>query len=254
MKEERPSPQKSSSPTKLSRSREQRKNIFRLAVSPARKFTEPRRKGEGTETKRSSEASEVVLGGKKDLARGGNGNSSIGRGRPSAKEEGNKKGGRREGGESRTARCGPTVSERMMRGGKNQRGRGRDLGREGRPDSIHSIRLQSWSDPSQQGSACMPFTFKHRLDRLKDHASFVQNILFEGASFALMFSHIAREWGTYLELSFSGGREDGRGIGETGPASERQKRFEEKVRSAFLHHLSAGICYALRFFLGEQQY
>ena len=52
----------------------------------------------------------------------------------------------------------------------------------------------------------MPFTFKHRLDRLKDHASFVQNILFEGASYALMFSHMAREWGTYLELAFSGER------------------------------------------------
>ena len=28
-----------------------------------------------------------------------------------------------------------------------------------------------------------------------------------------------------------------------------KKRFEEKARSAFLHHLSAGICYALRIFL-----
>ena len=105
---------------------------------------------------------------------------------------------------------------------------GRDLGREGRPDSIHSIKLPSWSHPSQQGSACMPFSSKHRLDCLKDHAScqgsFVQNILFEGAFFALMFSPIAREWRTYLELPFSEEREDGRGIGETGPASERQKK------------------------------
>ena len=61
-------------------------------------------------------ASEVVFGGKKDLARGGNGNSSIGRGRPRRRreQERRKEGGGR--GESRTASCGPTVSERMMRG------------------------------------------------------------------------------------------------------------------------------------------
>ena len=64
-----------------------------------------------------------------------------------------------------------------------------------------------------------------------------------------MFSPIAREWETYLELPFSGEREDGRGIGETGPASEWQKkRFEEKARSAFLHHLSGNLLRTPIFF------
>ena len=145
------------------------KNIFRLAVSPARKFTEPRREGRGGGNKEVLLRSEVVFGGQK-------GPRGLGEGMGTAvsvevvRQERRKE--LKEGGESRTARCGPTVSERMMRGGTREGEGGRDLGREGRPDSIHSMKLPSWSDPSQQGSACMPNGFKHRLDCLKDHECF----------------------------------------------------------------------------------
>ena len=98
--------QKSSSPAQFSRSREQRKNIFRLAVSPARKFTEPRRerglKGGKAETKKSSKGRS-----ERGHFRGQKGPREWEqqyRSRSTAKEGGNKKGGRKEGGESKTAR------------------------------------------------------------------------------------------------------------------------------------------------------
>ena len=131
------------------------KNIFRLAVSPARKFTEPRReKGRGRKQRRpqkggSSEGARSFWGAKRTSLLGeGMGTAvSVEVVRGVGWEQERRKEGRREGGESRTARCGPTVvSERMMRGGT----RGREGGTLGeKEDQTAFIRSSCRAGPTQ---------------------------------------------------------------------------------------------------------
>ena len=130
-------------------------NIFRLAVSPARKFTEPRReKGRGRKQRRpqkggSSEGARSFWGAKRTSLLGeGMGTAvSVEVVRGVGWEQERRKEGRREGGESRTARCGPTVvSERMMRGGT----RGREGGTLGeKEDQTAFIRSSCRAGPTQ---------------------------------------------------------------------------------------------------------
>ena len=161
MKEERPSPQTEIELSTLQRSSvglaNREKTFSGWRYLP---LVNSRSLGEGERERRKQRSPQKGGGSERGHFRGQKGPREWEqqyRSRSTAKEGTRKEEGRKAA--KAGPLVGPTVSERMMR----WREGGRDLGREGRPDSIHSIKLASWSHPSQQGSACMPFSSKHRL-------------------------------------------------------------------------------------------